>query len=424
MKIANIKIKNVLGIEELNLAPQNITTISAKNGLGKSSVIEAIKSALGGGHDATLLRQGAESGEVVIDFTEGYQVKMTTNGEKTTREVRRDGAKLASPVSVLNSLRDMVSVNPIEFLSATPQHQVELLLGAVNVELDVKQLAETLDRPIVSESHPLKTLDRLRRELYVERTNENRTAKDKETTANQLAESIVEDDVDYTQAIDECTSAFQAKSDERRAKFQELANKERAAREVVASEREAELDAVRKKYDVMLANAVDAIQAEKDAINAAESEERAAHQAEIERLRGLERTQIENARTRKIVEDARRASELALTRSEALTARITYLDEMKRGWLASTPFKGLDVTDEGITLDGIPFDRVNTARRMEFAVELAKARSGQVKLVCLDGVDELDSESRAQLIETAKESDCQFFITRVSDDAHLQIETV
>ena len=62
MKIASIHIENVLGIEELDINPGAVTRITGANATGKSSTIEAIKSAVKGGHDATLIRQGAEHG--------------------------------------------------------------------------------------------------------------------------------------------------------------------------------------------------------------------------------------------------------------------------------------------------------------------------------------------------------------------------
>lgn len=63
MRIAKISIKNVLGIEELEIdSPGALTVIEARNGRGKSSTMEAIRAVVDGGHDASLLRHGAEQG--------------------------------------------------------------------------------------------------------------------------------------------------------------------------------------------------------------------------------------------------------------------------------------------------------------------------------------------------------------------------
>ena len=58
LRIAHLKISNILGIDELEFSPAGFNDIRGKNGTGKTSVLEAIKAATGKGHDATLLRKG------------------------------------------------------------------------------------------------------------------------------------------------------------------------------------------------------------------------------------------------------------------------------------------------------------------------------------------------------------------------------
>jgi len=67
MRVSKPEIKNLLGIEQLEIAPGSVTVISGKNASGKTSVLESIKAALGGGHDGTLLRKGAKEGEIFLE---------------------------------------------------------------------------------------------------------------------------------------------------------------------------------------------------------------------------------------------------------------------------------------------------------------------------------------------------------------------
>ncbi|MCQ4574556.1 MAG: ATP-binding protein, partial [Candidatus Brocadiales bacterium] len=71
MKVAAIKIHNILGIESLEIKPNSMTFIEGENGAGKTSVLEAIKAIIHGGHDATLLRNGADKGEIVLVLDNG-----------------------------------------------------------------------------------------------------------------------------------------------------------------------------------------------------------------------------------------------------------------------------------------------------------------------------------------------------------------
>ncbi|CAH1654942.1 Exonuclease SbcC [Hyphomicrobiales bacterium] len=61
MKIHHIRISNILGVDQLEFEAGQFNEISGQNGTGKTSVLEAIKSVTQTGHDATLLRKGAEN---------------------------------------------------------------------------------------------------------------------------------------------------------------------------------------------------------------------------------------------------------------------------------------------------------------------------------------------------------------------------
>ena len=86
MQISHLTIRNILGIDELELSPQGFTQISGPNGTGKTSVLEAIKSALSAGHDATLLRHGAEKGEIVLVLDDGLEVTKTVKPSASTTD--------------------------------------------------------------------------------------------------------------------------------------------------------------------------------------------------------------------------------------------------------------------------------------------------------------------------------------------------
>ena len=72
MRVAHVRISNILGIEEIEFAPGGFTEVSGGNGAGKTSVLEAIRAALRGGNDATLLRNGADRGEIVGGEAAGH----------------------------------------------------------------------------------------------------------------------------------------------------------------------------------------------------------------------------------------------------------------------------------------------------------------------------------------------------------------
>lgn len=68
MKINKLKIKNILGIEEIKFKPGNITMIQGKSGTGKTSILEAIQRSITGKSERNCFVSTAtdEKGEVYI----------------------------------------------------------------------------------------------------------------------------------------------------------------------------------------------------------------------------------------------------------------------------------------------------------------------------------------------------------------------
>ena len=142
MKISYVRIENILGLTNMELAPGGtLTEISGSNGQGKSSILEAIKAATQGGHDATLLRQGAEKGQIVLVLDDGTELHKNISAFKSTLDLIKDGKKVARPADTIKGLTDLLSVNPVEFLTAAKKDRVKVLLEAMPITVDVAKLA-------------------------------------------------------------------------------------------------------------------------------------------------------------------------------------------------------------------------------------------------------------------------------------------
>jgi hypothetical protein len=107
--------------------------------------------------------------------------------------------------------------------------------------------------------------------------------------------------------------------------------------------------------------------------------------------------------------------------AEAATAALEALEAYKSELLHALPIPGLEVRGPEIYFDGVVFDRLNTAKRVEIAVEVAKLRAGTLGLVCVDGIELLDSEAFEAFREQAINSGVQLVVTRVGD-GELNIE--
>lgn len=442
MQISHLTIRNILGIEELELSPQGFTQISGPNGTGKTSVLEAIKSALSAGHDATLLRNGAEKGEIVLVLDDGMEVTKTVKPGASTTEVRRDGKKIPRPAEAIKALTDALSVNPVDFLLAPKKERVRVLLEAMPIEADTEHLAEIAGvkvdvRPGL---HALHVIELVHKQVYDARTGTNRAVKEKQATINQLEAAVPPAPAGVEGDEQELELKLADADGVRTTTF----NKITAKLDGLRTKAQQDIDAVRAEVQRQIDEAKAAGQAKVDAINAelAEQERRAAAarekahsihtettqpiQSQLQVLRNDREAAGRRKQTLDTIETMR--TELSALQTEAAqqTKALEDIEQYKSDLLASLPIPGLEVRDGEIFRNDVPFDRLNTAQQVEVAVEIAKLRAADLGVICVDRIECLDSSSLEAFRKSALESGLQLFVTRVADQVDgegFQIET-
>lgn len=183
MRVARILYRNILFHEELDLRPGKITKAVGRNACGKTSFIEPLLALRKGGYDATLLRQGAEEGEIVFVVNDETGVINGEAGDFTwTQEYRPDKRmplKLTGPngkdekkaKTILDDILDALSSNPIAWLLKPEDEQTRALLETIDLRVSAADfLAAGIDCaaegiPDLS-GHGLQVLDRVRDHLY------------------------------------------------------------------------------------------------------------------------------------------------------------------------------------------------------------------------------------------------------------------
>ncbi|BFH70635.1 hypothetical protein J27TS7_57710 [Paenibacillus dendritiformis] len=111
-------------------------------------------------------------------------------------------------------------------------------------------------------------------------------------------------------------------------------------------------------------------------------------------------------------------------RSAALTAKIKTARELPKELLktAALPVDGLSVDEQGrIRINDTLIDGLSEGEALEFAFRLAKAQAGPLKVICVDGWQNLGSRQR-EIIEAAKTDEYQYFVLETVDGEDLKIE--
>lgn len=431
MKISHIKISNILGLDELEFSPEGFTQISGPNGTGKTSVLEAIKAVTQSGHDATLLRKGAEKGEVVLVLDDGMELSKTVTASGSTTAVRRDGKKQPRPGETIKALTDALSVNPIDFLLAPKKERVRVLLESMPIEADADHLAQLAGVPVKAQPglHALHVIEVVRQQVYDARTGTNRAVKEKEATIGQLEAAVPPapagvqgDESELEQMLATATTAREttlgritAKLDGMRAKAQTDIDAVRAETQRIIDDAKAE---GQKKVDAINAELADG---ERRAATARENANKTHADtctpitAQLQVLRNDREAAGRRKQTIETIEAMRTELGSLQTEAEQQTKALDGIDHYKGELLSSLPIPGLEVKDGEILRDGVLFDRLNTAQQVEIAVEVAKLRAADLGVICVDGLELLDSKSLEAFRASALASDLQLFVTRVSD---------
>jgi hypothetical protein len=198
MKLTQLRIHNVLGIEHLEVSPGAVTRVHGPNGAGKSSVIKAIQGVCRGGKQLQLVRQGVENepSEVflLIEHEAGNIAISKRLGEKAKLSVSIDGVDQREPQSFVNLLFDALSVNPVDFLKAKPGEQVKWLLSAMPLTVtaaDFNQAGIDVSGWAIPEGvHGLLVIEQAREWIYDRRHGENQRRSRAKQTAERLRESL------------------------------------------------------------------------------------------------------------------------------------------------------------------------------------------------------------------------------------------
>lgn len=467
MRVSRIYVKDILGIEEMDIRPGVITQVTGKNGTGKSSIIQAVLSVVKGGHDATLLRKGAESGESVIYLDGGNETyrRRVTPERTTLQRSDANNKKLPEAKGHLEDLIDSLSVNPIAFLTASGKEKAQKLLEVLPLKVEAEDLKEVGIDPVAEginnslfEKHGLEVLRGVYDHLFDTRQAINRDAKQKRSTETQLREALPEEREGISeqlsvtrQRLAEIDAGLQTKKNEiarllesRKAEIaKDYAQQQAAAQktahdgirqcDAIIADLEAKLAAARRgrqdveqTFKTTTASLTDresiAIAEARAEANAAfnhyqskEKDTRSSVVAEIATLEAEFANQVRVTQSRELMEQMRAEAEEKELESRRLTGLLELLENFRHKKLLDLPIKGLEVKDGEIHLDGIHIDRLNWSKQVALALRVAKLRAKECPLVCVDNLECLDSETYAKFEEAAMKSGLQFIVTRVSD---------
>lgn len=444
MRILRLRAREFLGIEEVELTPGRATTvISGKNDTGKTSILKSFLAVFGGGSDVRLLRNGAESGEVLVDFDDGSSGRLRVTKDGVTRDaIGPDGKRIKSPTKYLSDLTDGVALNPLAILRANPKQRVACLIETVPVSVSADEITRATGfpfKPNGDERNGFDLIEKLRKHFYDERTGVNGQITSKVKTIGELEQTLpdggaevggVDDLPALRQRKEQLVAeqeaqkgkASQARADAEReiasgseAKKAEIRERASAAIRAIEEQRAQDLAAVDEKAKGYRAAAEATERQVLDQVAAAFAERLSDLSAKIAAAEERQKSADRAASTREAIAKYRTEEAELRKQVEGYEAALKGIDDLKATLVSRVPIKGLEVRDGEIYLGGVALDHLNEEKQIRFALKLASLRMGDLPLVVIDGAESLDSEHQELYRKTAAEMGIQLIMT-VSND--------
>lgn len=415
VKIVSLEIENVKRVRAVSLAPaaDGLTVIGGKNNQGKSSVLDAIMSALGGEKftPSNAVREGADKGEVTLALSNGITVTRSYTAKGTYLKVSGGvgGQKL------LNEFINTFALNIGDFLAASDRDRAKMLMGLVGLDLT--------------------PLNEKRKKLYADREAVGRLA----TRAKKHAESMPFDEAaglelqTPTDIMNELQAKLAANAENHKlrqnvARVREsveaaelkLQTKAKRVAELQAALDEAREEQAAAKVGLDSARR-DLATAESSVVNLVDEDTSAIKKklAEIDEVNSRVRKNWDRDKALKQAEEHQEEY-------RALTRQIEEIDAEKTRLLEATemPLPGLAISDDVIMFNGRAWDCMSHSEQLRVSTAICRAIKPSQGFVLLDKLEAMDLDTLREFHDWLAGEGIQAIATRVSggDECSIIIE--
>lgn len=196
MKIKAIKINNFLGVDEFNYNPKNITILEGPKGSGKSSVLEAIETAVSNNRRRTeVVKHGAEEGTLFIEMDNGLEINRKVRSEKADYlKLSQQGKGIKSTESELRKFLSGDIFRPLDFINMKPSEQTTIILNMIKMDYSDEEINKWFGKDVLSNintsKHLLQILKDIEVKFYSERQEINREIKVLESQVRGIEKSL------------------------------------------------------------------------------------------------------------------------------------------------------------------------------------------------------------------------------------------
>jgi exonuclease SbcC len=181
LKIKKLKIKDYVGIEELDWDPGQTNLIEGPKGSGKSSITEAIEKAFSNNDRRTeVVRHGSGISTLFIETDDGLKIKRKFKADDNNYKYLRLEGDMVSK-STEGQLRKFLSgdiFRPLDFIDEDVDTQTEIILSMIKMNYSDEEICNWFGEDVLSDintsKHLLQILKDIEKKYYDERTEVKR----------------------------------------------------------------------------------------------------------------------------------------------------------------------------------------------------------------------------------------------------------
>lgn len=473
MKITKLKIRNLFGIRCFDSDGKDIE-LNGRKGVGKTSIIDAIKYALTNKSDRDyIITQGEQEGEVLIETDTGLRVNRKTRTEKADyKSIKQGVEKDEKTESFLREIFTELQLNPVEFAAMDSKEQNRIILDLIEFKWNMGWIKDQFgeippeinyDQNILCILHDIQAEEGF---YFLKRQDLNREMRNKQSFIAEIGSALPEAySASHWQAVnlgDLYKKIEKIRSDN---EWIEKAKRAVAGRDnkVRSFQADYEIDKsaidkdtshTRTNLEKQIAEAQSRIKAMKKDLETLEEKKAsrlkmakkdyeskvAAFDGEVKQYEDLAKkettgyadlqAEAENAEKMKsFINEYNRMLELEKDvvnlrgEAESLTAKIEKARTLPGEILANAniPIEGLEIKDGVPLIHGRPVSNLSEGECLELCVDVAVQREGSLKLLLIDGIEKLPTQDRTRMYKKLKAKGVQFVSTRVTDDDKLTV---
>lgn len=473
MRITKLIIKNLFGIAEQELDGKSVE-VTGSNGVGKTSIIDAVRYALTNQSDRDyIIKNGETEGEIIVETDTGLYIDRKKRAAQADyKSIKSNGKEVPSPENFLRQLFTPLQINPVDFVAMPKAEQNRIILDLIEFEWDLNWIKEKfgeIPTGVDYQQNILQVLNDIQAEngdYFQTRQDINRDIRNKTAFVADIAKDIppqfqAEKWENYN------LGEIYGKINEAR-KNNDLIERARLFRDSYnnkvrgyQAERELELEGERRKIqqekETLLSeiermkaeinahterlNALESVYADKEAVaNAHYNEKIATLDGDMKLADNclakekIDTTEWENeAKTaeemKKHLNEYNRMKTMQ-TEIEELTAQsqeLTRKIELARtlpGEILQTakiPIEGFSVVDGIPLINGLPVSNLSEGEKLSLCVDVALSKPNGLQIILIDGSERLSDANREKLYQKCKEKGLQFIATRTTNGNELEV---